>query len=489
MCDHTIPEQGGRKGPVHLQCLTQYPSSRIIHCVQPSLLHQPAHLVHMGSLLAPVFHGHQMARRNWRHICSPQRKPTCWSPTRFPASVARRSRMWPTFPQWSSTFYVSPSALYHAHELPWRPSQSQHASLSWLKKPLSLLTCFACVLVLVHLVPSHLFVCSQHLAPAVPWPNVIPCLPVSRILRPLWACHVATHGDPVVMDFPVALLLLRTHLLRLAAPLTLQLPMLDLPSYLPDQMNIHPTMGTQRQTWPHPFQLQLITRLQFFQDCRKKPIHSKGNYQKLVVSFTHTTWLKFKLLQMTIPNRHFADLWSLKWTDEGTIETCSRSSTSMGSSATFVLVATDGLTLGINRPNSPTIGAAIFRFQSSPRREIGTPIMTTLQKAQSQYKNQYKNLAWMTPTPSSPMWTLLHHLSRFNNWQPSSGTFSTMTGMPTWQYSNVWRIQMMTSHDIRLRSSRRETWLILPVIWQNRPVCCLNKPVAWRHSLMRPCEL
>ena len=30
----------------------------------------------LGSLLAPVFHGHQMARRNWRHLCSPQRKPT-----------------------------------------------------------------------------------------------------------------------------------------------------------------------------------------------------------------------------------------------------------------------------------------------------------------------------------------------------------------------------------------------------------------------------
>ena len=72
------------------------------------------------------------------------------------------------------------------------------------------------------------------------------------------------------MDFPVALLLLRTPLLRLAAPLTLQIPMLDLPSYLPDPMNIHPTMGTQRQTWPHPFQLQLITRLQFFQDCTEE---------------------------------------------------------------------------------------------------------------------------------------------------------------------------------------------------------------------------
>ena len=164
MCDHTIPEQGGRKGPVHLQCLTKYPSSRIIHCVQPSLLHQPAHLVHMGSLLAPVFHGHQMARRNWRHICSPQRKPTCWSPTRFPASVARRSRMWPTFPQWSSTFYVSPSALYHAHELPWGPSQSQHASLSCLKKVPFLADLFCVFLFLfIWFLPIFLFVFSTWL--------------------------------------------------------------------------------------------------------------------------------------------------------------------------------------------------------------------------------------------------------------------------------------------------------------------------------------
>ena len=161
----------------------------------------------------------------------------------------------------------------------------------------------------------------------------------------------------------------------------------------------------------------------------------------------------------------------------------------MGSSATFVLVETVGLTLGINPPNLPTTGVAIFKFQRFPRMEIGIPITMKLQKAQYQSKNQYKNLAWTTPTPSSPMWTLLHHLSRFNNWQPSSGTFSTMTGMPIWQYSNVSRIQMMTSQDIRFRSSRRGTWLILPVIWQNLPACCQIKPVAWRHSLTRPCEL
>ena len=54
------------------------------------------------------------------------------------------------------------------------------------------------------------------------------------------------------MDFLVALLLLQTHLLRLAVTLTLQLPMLDLPSYLQKQVTTHPIMGTQRQTLPHP---------------------------------------------------------------------------------------------------------------------------------------------------------------------------------------------------------------------------------------------
>ena len=157
----------------------------------------------------------------------------------------------------------------------------------------------------------------------------------------------------------------------------------------------------------------------------------------------------------------------------------------MGSSATFVLVETVGLTLGINPPNLPTTGVAISKFQRFPRMEIGIPITMKLQTAQY----RYKNLAWRTPTPSSPMWTLLHHLSRFNNWQPSSGTFSTMTGMPTWQYSNVSRIQMMTCQDIRSRSSRQQTWLILPVTWQNLPAHCQIKPVAWRHFLTRPCEL
>ena len=59
-------------------------------------------------------------------------------------------------------------------------------------------------------------------------------------------------------------------------------------------------------------------------------------------------------------------------------------------------------------------------------------------------ESPYKDPAWMIQTPLPPMLTLLRHLSRFNNWQPSSETFSTMTEMPTWQYSNDSRIQMMT---------------------------------------------
>ena len=47
------------------------------HGVQPALLHQPTHLVHVGSLSSPVLHGHPVARRDWRHFRSPQRGPPC----------------------------------------------------------------------------------------------------------------------------------------------------------------------------------------------------------------------------------------------------------------------------------------------------------------------------------------------------------------------------------------------------------------------------
>ena len=134
---------------------------------------------------------------------------------------------------------------------------------------------------------------------------------------------------------------------------------------------------------------------------------------------------------------------------------------------------------------SPTTGVAISRFRRSPHMEIGIPILMQLQKALLRCKNP----AWKTLIPSLPTWTLLHLPSRFISWQRSSGTFSTMTGMPTWPYSNVSRILMMTFPDTRFRSSRRQIWLTLPVTWRNPHERCRSKPVAWRHFPTRPCEL
>ena len=99
-----------------------------------------------------------------------------------------------------------------------------------------------------------------------------------------------------------------------------------------------------------------------------------------------------------------------------------------------------------------------------------------------------KNPAWKTLIPSLATWILLHLPSRFISWQRSSGTFSTMTGMPTWPYSNVSRILMMTFPDTRFRSSRRQIWLTLPVTWRNPHDRCRSKLVAWRHFPTRPCE-
>ena len=168
---------------------------------------------------------------------------------------------------------------------------------------------FACVLVLVHWFFFQLFAflalgssCTMTKRDSLLAGFTYPSSSMSMPRRHSWRSR--SHGLPSSTAAP-------------SNPFTpsrsdtdpIQLPMLDLPSYLQDQVTIHPTMGTQRQTLPHPFQLLPITRLQFFQDLRKKLIHSKWNWQKLVASFTHTTLLKFKHLQMTIPNRHFADLW------------------------------------------------------------------------------------------------------------------------------------------------------------------------------------
>ena len=100
MWGHTIPELDGGTSLVHLQCTSQYSSPWILHSVQPSLLHQPAHLVHVGSLPASILHGHPMAGWNRRYIRLSKRTSTCWPSTWLSTSLARRSRLWPVFSDW-----------------------------------------------------------------------------------------------------------------------------------------------------------------------------------------------------------------------------------------------------------------------------------------------------------------------------------------------------------------------------------------------------
>ena len=67
------PHSGRRTCIVHLQYSAQYTPVGNLHGVQPVILHQSAHLVYVGSILISFIYGHQMARRYWRYICSPQR--------------------------------------------------------------------------------------------------------------------------------------------------------------------------------------------------------------------------------------------------------------------------------------------------------------------------------------------------------------------------------------------------------------------------------
>ena len=81
------------------------------------------------------------------------------------------------------------------------------------------------------------------------------------------------------------------------------------PTVLQDQVSTHLTTGTLRQTLPHPYQLLPIIRLQFSLILQEKPIHSSTRWQKSDVSSMPTTLSRSNHLQMTTPNRHFADLW------------------------------------------------------------------------------------------------------------------------------------------------------------------------------------
>ena len=290
----------------------------------------------------------------------------------------------------------------------------------------------------------------------------------------------------MVMDIPVALPLLRIHLLRLAVTLILQLLMLDLLSSPagPGDYTSHYGYSTADTGHTHPSSSR-SPGSNSSQTCRRNLPTPEG------IGRSSASAPRILLCRGSIASRRqFPTGTSPTYGDR------SGSTWKPSKQAAGVLLQWDhwphscwskavGLTRGINPPNLPTTGVATSRFQRFPRMAIGFPITTKLQKAQ----HRCKNLAWMTRIPSLPMWTLLHLLSRFTNWQRSSGTFSTMTGMPTWPYSNVSRILMMTFPDTRFRSSRRQIWLILPVTWRNLHAHCRTKPVAWRHFLTRPCEL
>ena len=83
-----------RTGSVHIQCPAEHPKTWHIHGVQPSLHHQPTHLVYMGPLPSSFFNGRSLARRDWRHLRSPQWRPPGWTPSWTSSSLDWRPGMW-----------------------------------------------------------------------------------------------------------------------------------------------------------------------------------------------------------------------------------------------------------------------------------------------------------------------------------------------------------------------------------------------------------
>ena len=90
----TYSQSQWRTCSVHLQRPGWYTSTWNAHGVQPSLLHQPAHLVHVGSLPPSVHNGHSLARSNWRYICSPQWGPPDRTSQWISSSLDWRPRIW-----------------------------------------------------------------------------------------------------------------------------------------------------------------------------------------------------------------------------------------------------------------------------------------------------------------------------------------------------------------------------------------------------------
>ena len=293
------------------------------------------------------------------------------------------------------------------------------------------LSCFRSSLSCCCICLSSTFTSLPALAPAVSWPNAIPSLPVSHLLPHQWICR-AVNFDPMVFLAVLPLRWLRAITLQVV--LASLSPLHGHHPLTPFTMNSHLFMDTLRN-------LHLSHSLR----PQTTNIHS-----------------------LLFPPRitHF----NAKWNRDV--------ANSMPISSLKLLI------LRIKRPNLPITGVAISISQKRLMTEIGIIIIMMLRTAQNPYKDQ----AWMIQIPSPPMSTLLRHLSRFTSWPPFSGTFSTMTEMPTWQYSNDSRTQTMIWQDIRSRSSRQQTWLTLLVIWQNPLAPCQIKPFEWRHFLTSAIE-
>ena len=133
----------------------------------------------------------------------------------------------------------------------------------------------------------------------------------------------------------------------------------------------------------------------------------------------------------------------------------------MGSSATFVPAAMDGLTHGPKRIFCQTTGVDTIKFQKfisiTPQR--GGTLMIPTMPPSTKYQT------WMTRTPSTHRWKTLRQC-RSINWLHSFGTFSTLTGMEIEASWNDWKTLMKIFHDILFRYMDRKIWPTLPIIWQ-----------------------
>ena len=198
-----------------------------------------------------------------------------------------------------------------------------------------------------------------------------------------------------------------------------------------------------------------------------------------------TTSLKSVFLRLIQACPPFGTWWWQRWTIRESIGTASRNTSSMGLLATFAPVETVGLTLGLNQTYLPITGAAI-----STSLKRSKPVLTLVGKRKNEkVQRQARNPIWRTQIPWLPMLISIHLLSRFINWLFFFGTFSTMIETQIRPFWNDWKTLMKTCRDIRFRSSRRQTWLTLPAIWQKPLAIWRTKPITWRPSLTSASEL